>query len=282
MCVGEPPESTKPVKIPGVDDNAIESKLIARELMLKTERKPRPLFETTWKSFNILCNELMWIALLVVPFRETGMGGLLVQLVGFVVGTFAVDLIGILTHFFFDNYGSKDTWLIGGIIDTFDRHHVTPYSAFGYDHVDLVYIEKTYAMMIIAFFWSIGAVHIGSAFSMALWSAVLFWGGNIPLIHKAAHTARPDEPWATLQRWGILIDKQYHSQHHRNLSIKHSLVCGHMDSVCEATRFIPALEVIVYLSLGAVAHHSQLGLTSEAIGRSFWGRVAAVRACMFA
>jgi TMEM189-like protein len=167
-----------------------------------------------------------------------------------------------MVHWWADTWGSENWPIVGkALIGPFREHHVDPKAITHHD-----FLETNGASSFVVLPLLGGAVYLAdhpgewSMFASALLGATAWLTLGTNQIHKWAHADRAPAPVRFLQRWGVLLSPEVHSQHHsapfdRYYCITH----GWLNPVLTRIKFFRALEWIVERTFGAVPRAEDLG-----------------------
>lgn len=164
----------------------------------------------------------------------------------------SADFVSGVIHWAFDNYGSEETPVIGGLIESFRYHHVKPLDTLKYDFIST---NADSCFAVFAFnaaaqsFWQTEAFKLWFWF-FANWF-VLFTNES----HKWSHDRNPGPIVSWLQRNHLSITFKQHHQHHIRSKGAYCILNGWMNYVLDGLQFWEYLETGIYKLTGVESSH---------------------------
>lgn len=181
----------------------------------------------------------------------------------FIAGNFYVDCIGAVIHFHLDNYGTKDTPIVGEAIYYFRLHHEHPRKMLERDFVDTNTDITNISILHALIFYPIQLMFpfLDSAWiNLAIGSALLL-GPFVNTVHACMHKSPKEQPlwYKTLSKMGLCCSPDHHKDHHIEFDRSYSLYLGKVDPLFEYFCIWEILETIYYVFLGEIAEKPRIG-----------------------
>jgi len=203
--------------------------------------------DSTWSQRLTVASSLtLNVGILARSFSEINSWEMLAGAVATVIGGYlAADLLSEIYHWSIDNYGSKDTPIVGKQIDGFQRHHRYPWTI---TYRQLCNNISPICFASLPFSFLAAATHPGAL--IEIWSIVacvfiLF----SQQFHAWAHCKRSDLPTAVrlLQHLGLLVSTKMHCQHHRHpFNINYCIVSGIWNPPLDRYGLFTKLELLIF------------------------------------
>lgn len=161
----------------------------------------------------------------------------------------AADLGSGVFHFFVDNYGDKDTPVLGTIIDAFQGHHKYPRTIVQRDYCNNVAglcAPQLAPLLLLA------ALPVGAS-AHVFWSLFAVFTAMSQQTHAWSHSLRSELPGpvVALQEAGVIIGRKAHGAHHRPpFQGNYCIVSGLFNPLLDAPWALPTLEQLIFRTTG--------------------------------
>ncbi len=196
-------------------------------------------------ALGFLC---LWGYYAVTVFNISKNENALTILAAFIAGLLLADFMSGLVHWFADTWGDE-TWLIVGptLIHPFRNHHVDPMSITRHD-----FLETNGSLLILsALALALGLMADSAGFIVFLFSLVSFVSITNQ-IHKFAHSFQAPVFFNWISRFGIVLSKTHHENHHSGDQTKaYCITIGLWNPLLDRIGFFFWLESFIEKTTGA-------------------------------
>jgi hypothetical protein len=183
----------------------------------------------------------------------------------FLVGWVSADFVSGFVHWAADTWGTTDWPLIGQtLIRNFREHHVDPEAITRHDFIETNGTNCLISLPILFWcFWSAPSFAVIWMFSMVLW---VFATNQI---HKWAHQrVRPG--WLRgVQRTGLILSPEHHSNHHEAPFLRYyCITAGWLNAPLSVIGFFRGLEILITALTGALPREHDLHVVGNVLSES--------------
>jgi ubiquitin-conjugating enzyme E2 variant len=186
----------------------------------------------------------------------------------FFVGWVSADFVSGFVHWAADTWGTTEWPFIGQtLIRTFREHHADPEAITRHDFIETNGTNCLISLPILFWcFWASPNFGVVWMFSMVTW---VFATNQI---HKWSHQrARPE--WVTaLQRMGIILSPEHHSNHHEAPFMRYyCITAGWLNQPLLAIGFFGMMEKLITAMTGALPREHDLQVVDAVLSESRHG-----------
>lgn len=152
------------------------------------------------------------------------------------------DIISGLVHWFADTYGKVEWPIIGNtFIRSFLEHHIDPLSITRHDWIETNGANFFIGIPLLSFM--LFNIDLISHEVIILFAITNIWTALTNQFHKWAHQPNPNRLARTLQRSGLILDKEVHDIHHtRPFDKNYNITNGHTNIIFEKLKLYRIFE----------------------------------------
>ena len=153
-------------------------------------------------------------------------------------------------HWSVDNYGSKKTPVMGGIIDAFQGHHKYPWTITKRQFANNIHTTCPATMCVTVPLLLLPGMSPTSCVFFGIFSGLVVFSQQT---HAWSHMKKSELPPAVIaaQDAGVILSRKSHGQHHRApFGCNYCIVSGWWNPMLDDSGFFTKLEKVVYTATG--------------------------------